>query len=117
MPDKARSASADEMPILDLTAPSVEQLAEMASFIERESATGIVYVHCKIGYSRTAAAVAAYLLRSRLAGSASEALDLIRRARPAAVIRPEVRIALDEFARQAFSSRPTVSFSNNQPQP
>jgi protein-tyrosine phosphatase len=85
----------------------------MASFIERESATGIVYVHCKIGYSRTAAAVAAYLLRSRLARSTSEALDLVRRARPSVVVRPEVLTALQQFEARGFSSRPASASSNN----
>ena len=112
-----RTLSYKNIPLLDLTAPSVEQLAEISSFIEGESATGIVYVHCKIGYSRTVAAAAAYLLRRRLAGSISEALDLVRRARPTVVIRPEVRIVLDEFIKRGFSSRPTVSSSNNQPLP
>jgi protein-tyrosine phosphatase len=100
--------------ILDLTAPTSAQLEEMAAFIAEQASPGIVYVHCKIGYSRTAAAAAAYLLRSGIAASVSEALDLVRRARPAVVIRPEVQAALDEFASQGFSSRPALSFSNNQ---
>jgi protein-tyrosine phosphatase len=105
------------IPILDLTAPTVDQLAEMASFVERESATGIVYVHCKIGYSRTAAAVAAYLLRSHLAKTTPEALDLVRRARPSVVVRPEVLTALQQYETRGFSSRPASASSNNQPLP
>jgi protein-tyrosine phosphatase len=108
-----RSVTYRSIPILDLTAPNVDQLTEMASFIERESATGIVYVHCKIGYSRTAAAVAAYLLRSRLARSTSEALDLVRLARPPVVVRPEVLTALQQFEARGFSSRPASASSNN----
>ena len=100
------------IPVLDLTAPTTSQMDEMLSFIEEQSAHGIVYVHCKIGYSRTAAVAAAYLLRAGLARSVGEAIELVRRARPAVVIRPEVLEAL-----HAFSSRPAVSFSNNQPLP
>jgi hypothetical protein len=86
------------VPVLDLTAPSTVQLEEMAAFIADESVRGIVYVHCKIGYSRTAAAAAAYLLRARLVGELSEAIDLLRRVRPTIVIRPEIIRALREFA-------------------
>lgn len=78
------------IPILDLTAPSQEQLQDMAAFIAEHSRKGVVYVHCKIGYSRSAAAVAAHLLMTGQVGSLDEALDILRAARPSIVIRPEV---------------------------
>ena len=83
------------------------------SFIERESATGRVYVHCKIGYSRTAAVAAAWLLRSGLASSLADAIGFVRRVRPRVVIRPEVFAALREFEAHEFSSRPAVRSFNN----
>ena len=85
------------IPILDLTAPTQEQLREMGKFIAKQCEPGIVYVHCKIGYSRSASAVAAYLIMSGNASDAEEALAIIRRARPFIVIRPEVISALSEF--------------------
>jgi dual specificity protein phosphatase-like protein/PAP2 superfamily protein len=109
-----RALTYKNIPILDLTAPTTAQLEEMVSFIEGESATGIVYVHCKIGYSRTAAVAAAYLLRSGGANSISEAIDHVRRARPCVVIRPEVLTALREFAAHDFSSRPIPCSSNTE---
>ncbi len=93
-----RAVAYRNIPVLDLTAPTVEQLEEMAAFIEEESRKGIVYIHCKIGYSRTAAAAAAFLLRTRKAGTVSEAVDCLRQVRPTIVIRPEVMTALREFA-------------------
>jgi protein-tyrosine phosphatase len=69
----------------------------MAAFIEDQSRSGIVYVHCKIGYSRSAAAVAAYLVMSAKADSAEEAFLIMRRVRPSIVIRPEVVTALCEL--------------------
>lgn len=87
------------VPILDLTAPSQEQLRQMAAFIGRESENGIVYVHCKIGYSRSAAAIAAYLLTSGQAANVDEALHMLRGVRPSIVVRPEVLRALGEFAK------------------
>ena len=87
------------IPILDLTAPSTDQLREMAAFIDNECRKGVVYVHCKIGYSRTAAAAAAYLLHTGKASSVAEAVARLRQVRPAIVVRPEVVSALSEFAR------------------
>jgi predicted protein tyrosine phosphatase len=88
------------IPILDLTAPSSEQLSEMASFIAEQSQAGIVYVHCKIGYSRSAGAVAAHLIMGGEAADLEEALAMLCKARPAIVIRPEVISALSEFENQ-----------------
>lgn len=94
-----RALSYRNIPILDLTAPSTNQLQEMATFIERESRQGIVYVHCKIGYSRTAAAAAAYLLQTGKVSSVMEAIAFLRQVRPAIVVRSEVISALSDFVR------------------
>ena len=85
------------IPVLDLTAPTQTQLVEMSKFIGDHCRNGAVYVHCKIGYSRSAAAVAAYLMTSGKVNTAEEAFAMIRRVRPSVVIRPEVRSALSEF--------------------
>src|SRR5213083_1891793 len=90
--------------VLDLTAPTQAQLAEMGEFITNQSRNGVVYVHCKIGYSRSAAAVAAYLLMSGNANTTEEAFAIIRRVRPSVVIRPEVISAVSEFAARPRSS-------------
>jgi protein-tyrosine phosphatase/membrane-associated phospholipid phosphatase len=87
------------IPIVDLTAPSLDQLREMATFIGEESRKGIVYVHCKIGYSRTAGAAAAYLLQTGKTDGVGEAIEMLRQVRPSIVVRPEVFSALSEFAR------------------
>jgi protein-tyrosine phosphatase/membrane-associated phospholipid phosphatase len=92
------------VPVLDLTAPTQAQLAEMGEFIGNHSRNGVVYVHCKIGYSRSAAAVAAYLIMSGKAKTAEDAFAIIRRVRPSVVIRPEVISALSEFAFRLRSS-------------
>ncbi len=99
------------IPVLDLTAPTQAQLMEMSKFIGDHSQNGAVYIHCKIGYSRSAAAIAAYLIMSGKVKTAEEAFAIIRRIRPSVVIRPEVRFALSEFEhRVRFSPGATDSF-------
>ena len=92
------------IPVLDLTAPTQTQLVELSKFIGNHCRNGAVYVHCKIGYSRSAAAVAAYLIMSGEVKSAEEAFTMIRRVRPSVVIRPEVLSALSEFEHRVHSS-------------
>ena len=77
------------MAILDLTAPTPEQIATAVEFIQREQMNGTVYVHCKIGYSRSAAVVGAYLCLSGHAKDADDAVAYMRRIRPALIVRPE----------------------------
>ena len=79
------------VPILDLTAPTVEQLEKATEFIRRASQVGVVYVHCKVGYSRSAAVVGEYLLSEGLCKNVEEVVKLLRGIRPTIVIRPEVR--------------------------
>ena len=85
------------IPILDLTAPNPAQLRQAVEFISRRAERGVVYVHCKVGYSRSAAVVGAYLLASRRAGSVDQALAILRDSRPGIVIRPEALAALNAF--------------------
>jgi predicted protein tyrosine phosphatase len=94
------------IPILDLTAPTQEQLRQVADFIEKNHESGKVYVHCKIGYSRSGGAVGTYLLASGRATSAARAIEILRQARLSIIIRPEIVRAL-----QLFESTPRTSAS------
>jgi protein-tyrosine phosphatase len=92
-----RAMNYRNLPILDLTAPTPEQMREAAQFIGQEIATGKVYVHCKIGYSRSAAIVGGYLLASRKAATAQEAVEHLRKVRPSIIVRTEAIEALRTF--------------------
>jgi protein-tyrosine phosphatase/membrane-associated phospholipid phosphatase len=85
------------IPVLDLTAPTRDQLKDMGEFISQQSRHGVVYVHCKIGYSRSAAAVAAYLIMSGQVAGVEESFAILRTKRPSLVIRPEIVSALLEL--------------------
>ena len=98
--------------VMDLTAPTPAQLDEISSFIATESARGIVYVHCKIGYSRSAAAVGAFLLSNGRVDSAAAAIQQLRVARPAIVVRAEAVSALNAYARRLSVSRPAVGLAS-----
>jgi hypothetical protein len=87
------------VPILDLTAPSQEQLRQMTAFIAEQSTQG------KIGYSRSAAAVAAFLLKTGCVATVEEAVATLRRARPSIVVPPEVIAALAEFKKLSWTLR------------
>jgi protein-tyrosine phosphatase len=93
-----RATKYRNLPILDLTTPTQEQLQEAAAFIALEAAKGKVYVHCKIGYSRSAAVAGAYLLASHEAATVEDAVARLRKVRPSIVIRPEAMEALRAFA-------------------
>ena len=92
-----RALTYRNIPILDLTAPTADQLREAVAFIDQQSDVGIVYVHCKIGYSRTAGIAAAYLLSTGLADSLGRAFEIVRSVRPGVVIRPEIVAALEKY--------------------
>ena len=85
------------LPILDLTAPTPQQLRTAIDFINAHRAAGTVYVHCKIGYSRSAVVLGAWLLDAGLATTPGEAVALLRAVRPTLVVRPEAFAALHAF--------------------
>lgn len=89
------------VPMLDLVPPSATQLRSAAESIERGRAAGPVLVCCALGYSRSAATVATWLLTSNTAGTVSEAIDTVRRARPRIVIDTALRDRIATAAERA----------------
>jgi protein-tyrosine phosphatase len=83
----ARTAGAWRcIPMLDLVPPHPDQLRDAAAAIERARAAGPVLVCCALGYSRSAAASATWLLTKHLARTPGEAIERLRLARPRIVI-------------------------------
>jgi protein-tyrosine phosphatase len=92
------------LPVLDLTPLTVAHLQAAARAITNALADGPVLIHCALGYSRSASAVAAWLIVSGRAANADEAATQILKARPQAVLNREQLDLLDQYARQLKSS-------------
>jgi len=87
---RARPGFYRGFPSLDLVAPDRATLQSAADAIEEARQHGPVLVCCALGYSRSAAAVVAWLLKTGRAATVEEAIELVRRARPSIVLRREV---------------------------
>jgi protein-tyrosine phosphatase len=88
--------------MLDLIAPTSAQLSEAAEAIEAQLRDdGDVLVCCALGYSRSAAAVAAWLLWTGRAEHADEAIERLQRHRPQLVLHAAHRHALSQLALRA----------------
>lgn len=74
------------VPMLDLVPPDASQLQQAAVAIDSARAHGDVLVCCALGYSRSACAVAAWLLYSGRATDWPSALRQIQAAKPAVVL-------------------------------
>jgi len=93
--------------IMDLTPVSANDLDHAVTFIREQIRKGPVLVHCALGYSRSAAVIAAYLLAEGHAHSIPAAEHIIRRARPQIVLSSQQRMALEQY-RHIVSPSPDI---------
>jgi protein-tyrosine phosphatase len=92
------------IPVLDLVTPDPEKLRDAAAAIERARSAGPVLVCCALGYSRSAASVATWLVTSHRQPAVSDAIERIRKARPRIVIPESLRDAIEAAAEPAAES-------------
>jgi protein-tyrosine phosphatase len=83
------------IPLLDMVAPAAEDLKIAANAIEEARTHGRVLVCCALGFSRSAAAIIAWLLTTHRAASLEEAKEIVRKARPAMVISSDKNAVLE----------------------
>ena len=95
------------VPQLDLVPPSVPQIERSVGAIEQAFAHPPVLVCCALGFSRSATAIAAWLLASGRATTLADAIERVRRARPAVVLSAGHVAALELFMKQQQLPRPT----------
>jgi hypothetical protein len=84
-------------PLLDMTAPTVEQLAEGVSFVLEQRQQGPVLIHCAAGHGRSATFAAAVLLSDGEAIDPEDAIAQLRSKRPGIHLNHEQRAALTAF--------------------
>lgn len=84
------------VPMLDLVSPDPRQLRAAASAITAATWHGPVLVVCALGYGRSVAALACWLVRSGRAESVEAALEVIRQKRPRLAIRADQQAAIRE---------------------
>lgn len=85
-------------PLLDGTAPDLEQLEGATQWIADHISKDKVYVHCAFGHSRSATVVAAYLLHIGVVKTPEEAIALLKKKRRGVSLMPSQRQVLEQFA-------------------
>ena len=98
LPINPQGRAYQSIPVLDLIAPTPDECRQAAHAIERLRASGPLLVCCALGYSRSATAVAAWLLHTRRAATVEDALTIIRTARAEVVLHPAHREALEDLS-------------------
>lgn len=93
------AANWQSTPCLDLATPRARVLSDAAIAIERLRKPGKVLVCCALGYSRSAAAIATWLLLTKRSASVEEAVAKITECQPHIVLKP------DQFATIALAAR------------
>ena len=86
LPCRANVTAYRSIPALDLIPLSLEQCKEAANSIESLRRSGAVLVCCALGYSRSAMAVAAWLILSGRCKSIDAVLEYLCKARPSIVL-------------------------------
>jgi protein-tyrosine phosphatase len=87
-----------QVPILDLVVPTVKQLDAAVEAIEEVRPCPPTLVFCALGYSRSAMAVAAWLVARGHAASAEQAISMILKRRPGIALSPAHRSRLEEWS-------------------
>jgi protein-tyrosine phosphatase len=99
LPVDTHSVAHRGIPMLDLLAPTAAQLDAAAAAIADFEHTRPTLVCCALGYSRSAAAIAAWLVATGHAASIDQAVEIIRARCPSIVLTAQHRRRLEEWAR------------------
>lgn len=70
------------LPVLDATAPTLEQLNLAVKWVAEQLAHRPVFVHCALGHGRSASVVIAFLLHAGRVATVKDGLRMLRQLRP-----------------------------------
>ncbi len=93
-------------PLLDMTAPTVEQLSEGVAFVLQQRLKGPVLIHCAAGHGRSATFAAAVLLSDGEASDPDDAIAKLRAIRPGIKLNHEQQAALTAYHEHLKQSTP-----------
>ena len=96
------------LPLLDLTPPSLDQLITAVSYIDSSLVHGRVFIHCKLGLSRSAVIAAAYLIKQGV--QLSQARSHIYKLRPKVLITGEMCAVLDKYEKFIRGTSSTLKY-------
>ena len=85
-----RHRSSQAVGWLDLTVPSAAQVLAAVQSVQHAAVQGPVLVCCALGFSRSAAVVVAWACVHGGCATLEQALQLVRKARPEVVLKPEL---------------------------
>ncbi len=90
-------AGYSSLPILDATAPHLDQLRSATEWLDTAISSGPTFVHCAQGHGRTACVILAYLVSRGHVASIADGLQLLRQYRPSVQINHDQHRRLEEF--------------------
>ncbi|MCP5101023.1 MAG: hypothetical protein GY943_36195 [Chloroflexi bacterium] len=93
------------IPNLDLATPQADALFQAANAIENFRGSGNILVCCALGYSRSAAAIATWLLVTKRVANTRDAIALISKAHPHIVLNKEQQTAIGDAAKPRQGQR------------
>ncbi|WP_426774102.1 phosphatase PAP2/dual specificity phosphatase family protein [Proteus faecis] len=81
-------------PQIDLLPLSPDDICKAMLSMERLSQVGTVYIHCKLGYSRSATIAVAWLVYNGTVDTLEDAIKQVYQTRPQVILNPETQEAL-----------------------
>lgn len=98
LPMRSGTVSYCNVPMLDLAIPTLAQLDAAVEAIDRFESQRPTLVCCALGYSRSAATIAAWLVHTGKAASTDAAIALLRERRPGVSLHAAHEARLKEWA-------------------
>ncbi|QCJ70288.1 hypothetical protein C9446_10720 [Providencia heimbachae] len=92
-------------PQIDLLPLSADDIERSVHTMDELAQSGAVYIHCKLGYSRSATVAVAWLVHNGTANNITEAITIVEQARPQVVLNSATVEQLNIWYQQFHTKR------------